>query len=152
MCDEDQSSKDRARYSIGELAKLGGVSRRTVRYYVQRGLLAAPTGLGRGRHYTQRHLDDLIRVRRLQEAGHPLAEIGARLAAPSEPAGHPRDPLADAIGEAIEVPAPSSYSSWTRIEITDGIELHLRDTRLDSHQVLTVAEAIKKIIRENYHE
>lgn len=33
------------------MAELGGVSRRTVRYYVQEGLLSAPLGVGRGRHY-----------------------------------------------------------------------------------------------------
>jgi len=36
------------RYSVGELADLGGVSRRTVRYYVQEGLLPTPLGVGRG--------------------------------------------------------------------------------------------------------
>jgi len=33
------------RFSVGELAELGGVSRRTVRYYVQEGLIPAPLGL-----------------------------------------------------------------------------------------------------------
>ena len=35
-----------ALYAIGELADLGGISRRTVRYYVQEGLLPPPRGLG----------------------------------------------------------------------------------------------------------
>ncbi|MBA2355458.1 MAG: MerR family DNA-binding transcriptional regulator, partial [Acidobacteria bacterium] len=38
-------------YAIGDLAALGGVSRRTVRYYVQGGLIPPPEGLGRGNHY-----------------------------------------------------------------------------------------------------
>ena len=89
-------------YSIGELAALGGVSRRTVRYYVQRGLLQAPTGLGRGRHYTQRHLDTLIRIRKLQESVLPRnldAPSGYRICARYEPAqirglgGHPESSL-----------------------------------------------------------
>ena len=41
---------EQGRYNIDELADLGGVSRRTVRYYVQEGLLPAPLGVGRGRH------------------------------------------------------------------------------------------------------
>ena len=44
------------RYGIAELAALGGVTRRTVRYYVQQGLLPAPLGVGRGRHYGPEHL------------------------------------------------------------------------------------------------
>ena len=34
--------EEEGRYDIDELADLGGVSRRTVRYYVQEGLLPAP--------------------------------------------------------------------------------------------------------------
>lgn len=126
---------DTPRYSIGELAKLGGVSRRTVRYYVQRGLLEAPTGLGRGRHYTQRHLDTLIRIRKLQEAGRPLAAIGNRIGPGPEP-------------ESPASPRPPRFATWTRIEIADGVELHLRDLRLDSRQARAAGEAISKIIHK----
>ena len=49
-------------YGILELAELGGVSRRTVRYYVQEGLLPAPLGVGRGRHYGPAHLEQLITI------------------------------------------------------------------------------------------
>src|SRR5687767_2623518 len=73
------------RYGIEELAELGGVTRRTVRYYVQRGLLPAPTGTGRGQHYTDEHLATLVQIRQLQEAGVPLAEIPARLGRPEPP-------------------------------------------------------------------
>ncbi len=154
MSDGDGNSDSQGetpRYSIGELADLGGVSRRTVRYYVQRGLLATPTGLGRGRHYTQRHLDDLIRVRRLQEAGHPLAEITARLAdsfpEPGLPQAAQEPAAAGGAGAATAPPADRARtSSWTRIEIADGVELHLRDARPGSRQVLSLGEAIRKIL------
>ncbi len=128
-----QSGDGEPRYSIGELAVLGGVNRRTVRYYVQRGLLAAPAGAGRGSHYTQRHLDTLIRIRELQESGTPLAEIPARLAG--------REPAAPAA--TLDRP---SYSRWTRISLGDGVEIHLRDARLDSEQAHALAEAVARII------
>jgi DNA-binding transcriptional MerR regulator len=41
---------DAVLYAIGDLAELAGVSRRTIRYYVQEGLVPAPLGLGRGSH------------------------------------------------------------------------------------------------------
>src|SRR5512145_2624284 len=63
------------RYAIGDLAELADVSRRTVRYYVQEGLLPAPFGVGRGNHYGREHLDQLLKVKALQEAGHTLEEI-----------------------------------------------------------------------------
>ncbi|MEE8523526.1 MAG: MerR family transcriptional regulator [Thermoanaerobaculia bacterium] len=132
-------TSEQPRYSIGELAKLGGVSRRTVRYYVQRGLLEAPTGLGRGRHYTQRHLDTLIRIRKLQEAGRPLAAIDARIGPDRKP--EPR-------ASSFRPPRPTRFATWTRIEIIDGVELHLRDVRLDSRQARAAGEAISKIIHK----
>src|SRR5215470_17384123 len=70
---------ERCCYGIAELAQLGGVTRRTVRYYVQRGLLPTPLGTGRGPHYTLAHLERLIHIRQMQETGVPLAEIAARL-------------------------------------------------------------------------
>jgi DNA-binding transcriptional MerR regulator len=94
-----QDNRDERCYGIKELAELGGVTRRTVRYYVQRGLLPTPLGTGRGPHYTSAHLERLIHIRTLQEAGVPLAEIAARLN------GAPQMP-----GHTLEVPAERSTS------------------------------------------
>src|SRR5437660_7872050 len=74
-----ENNQDERCYGIAELAKRGGVTRRTVRYYVQRGLLPTPLGTGRGPHYTPAHLERLIHIRQLQESGVPLGEIAARL-------------------------------------------------------------------------
>ena len=74
-----ENNQDERCYGIAELAERGGVTRRTVRYYVQRGLLPTPLGTGRGPHYTPAHLERLIHIRQLQESGVPLSEIAARL-------------------------------------------------------------------------
>ncbi len=66
------------RYAIGDLADLGGVSRRTVRYYVQEGLLPTPFGVGRGNHYGPEHLDRLLRVKALRKPGSRSKRFGAR--------------------------------------------------------------------------
>lgn len=143
MTTTDDSQEEQTRYSIGELAELGGVSRRTVRYYVQRGLLPAPTGLGRGRHYTRRHLDTLIRVRQLQEAGHGLASIAERLA------GSAAEPeLRDPPPIVRPTPSPLGSSRWTRLEIADGVELHLRDRRIGPRLARSLGEAILGVIRQ----
>jgi DNA-binding transcriptional MerR regulator len=62
-------------YSIGELAERAQVSRRTVRFYVALELISPPQGRGRGRHYTDRHLQEILTIRRLQARGVSLAEI-----------------------------------------------------------------------------
>jgi DNA-binding transcriptional MerR regulator len=103
-----------ARYAIGDLADLGGVSRRTVRYYVQEGLLPAPYGVGRGNHYGRDHLDQLLRVKALQEAGRTLDEIRDAL-----DQGRRRAPV---VLKAAEAPA---RTVWRRLTLAPGVELHV---------------------------
>jgi DNA-binding transcriptional MerR regulator len=113
------------RYAIGDLATLGGVSRRTVRYYVQEGLIGAPLGVGRGNHYDATHLEQLRRVKAMQEAGLTLETIRHSVAAPPTAAGTraaagttPRTRTAPA--------APNSL--WRRLTIAPGLELHVNST------------------------
>ena len=108
------------RYNIDELADLGGVSRRTVRFYVQEGLLPAPLGVGRGSHYDRAHLERLLEVKAEQEAGRSLDDIRARRR-PS-PGG-----LRHAAAPALSIPR----SAWRRLELAPGVELHVAsDIRL----------------------
>jgi DNA-binding transcriptional MerR regulator len=104
-----------ARYAIGDLAALGGVSRRTVRYYVQEGLIPKPLGVGRGDHYTNEHLEQLLRVKSLQEAGRTLDEIRRATAGPR--------------GRAIEAPrveVPAvRRSMWRHLTLAPGVELQV---------------------------
>jgi DNA-binding transcriptional MerR regulator len=67
-------------YTITDLARLSGVTPRTVRYYVAQGLLPAPEQAGPGTRYGEGHLARLRLIRRLQREHLPLAEIRARLA------------------------------------------------------------------------
>ena len=112
--------QERGRFSIDELADLAGVSRRTVRYYVQEGLIPQPLGVGRGRHYDQSHLDRLLDVKARQEAGWSLDEIRARRAA-----------LPGDARPAVRPPQPLPRTTWRRLELTPGVELHVaHDIRL----------------------
>jgi DNA-binding transcriptional MerR regulator len=112
---------DEARYGIEELAALGGVSRRTVRYYVQEGLLSAPLGVGRGPHYGPEHLARLQAVKALQEQGLSLDEVRREL---ERGTGRGR------AAKAASVPEPPvARSAWTRLEIVPGVELHVSGQR-----------------------
>jgi len=109
---------DAVRYAIGDLADLGGVSRRTVRYYVQEGLLPPPLGVGRGNHYGPEHLDQLLRVKELQERGRSLDEIRRVLdgGEPRPAGGRPRS-----LDDASDVPR----ALWRRLSVAPGVELHI---------------------------
>ena len=147
----DQNNQDERCYGIEELAERGGVTRRTVRYYVQRGLLPTPLGTGRGPHYTPAHLERLIHIRKLQETGVPLAEIAARLD------GVPQMP--------VSVPAAlPERSTWMRFVLADGVELHVRAgaASLQPSQLACLVEAARHTLglqtaphlskRSNTHE
>ena len=142
------------RYSIEELADKGGVTRRTVRYYVQRGLLPAPNGTGRGPHYTDQHLDTLIRIRELQEHGVGLADIPARLGhvplppGPEPPVRLPPQPGPWPQPPYVPYPVEPSQSLWTRIVLEDGVELHVRNRPegLPLSRLAALAEAVRRIL------
>jgi DNA-binding transcriptional MerR regulator len=113
------------RYGIEEMAALGGVTRRTVRYYVHEGLLQPPLGVGRGRHYGPEHLARLQAVKAFQEQGLSLDEIRRKLGRCD---GTPGDTRRASRGVA----APGSLvprSAWVRLEVVPGVELHVSGRR-----------------------
>lgn len=135
--------------SIQNLVDLSGVSRRTVRYYVQRGLIPPPEGAGRGHYYTRDHLEQLQRVRAMQQAGHSLNEIAAligdvsgavrELALHFSPAASPAPRKAESIPEV---------SLTTRIHIADGVELLVSPPSKvpDPKRLAELAQAIQLIL------
>jgi DNA-binding transcriptional MerR regulator len=62
-------------YAINELSKKAGVSVRTIRFYINEGLLPAPQIQGRYTVYTDEYLDRLALIRHLKESFLPLKEI-----------------------------------------------------------------------------
>ena len=108
---------DEPRYAVGDLADLGGVSRRTVRYYVQEGLLPTPLGVGRGNHYGSEHLAQLLKVKALQESGRTLDEI--------------RQVLTQKTHSHERAPEPPERTIWRRVTLAPGVELNVAaDIRL----------------------
>ena len=130
--------------SITELADAAGVARRAVRFYVQRGLIPAPTGLGRGRHYGQSHLDRLKQIKDLQAAGHALDAIAKILA------GEPAPP----VPETPRVRPTMSAELWTRLRLADGVELNLDTMRhnLSAETLLNIREAIQSLLAQDKKE
>lgn len=126
---------EQTRYGIAELADAGGVSRRTIRYYVQRRLLTSPTGTGRGKHYTKEHLETLIRIRNWQEAGISLAEIESRLVSRSEVSS----------GGVAPPESPSDQPVyWAKHHLHPGVELMVQnDAALDTAQIERIVKAVR---------
>ncbi|MEL6177499.1 MAG: MerR family transcriptional regulator [Myxococcota bacterium] len=134
------------RYGIQELAQLGGVSRRTVRYYVRLGLLPAPTGTGRGKHYTQEHLDALIRVRDLQESGVSLNAIAEQFEAAGPEGDSARGPAS--LPGSSATAAVVEQSSWVRVVLSEGVELHLEGRSVERERLVRLRKAVLEILNK----
>ena len=67
------------RFDLQQVCEAAGVSQRTVRYYIQQGLLPSPEARGPGSHYGAEHVDRLRVIKRWQRQHLPLAEIRRRL-------------------------------------------------------------------------
>lgn len=137
---------------LDELAERAEVAPRTVRYYVQRGLLPAPIFRGKDTAYGRGHLVRLRAIKRLQAQYLPLDAIQAALEgrsddeiealgveatpgvpAPSSGAGAPgvspptvgAGPGGETAGDERAggcAPRPRAYERW---QLAPGLELHL---------------------------
>lgn len=61
--------------TLEDLAVQSGLTLRTLRYYMQEGLLPGPDTRGKYARYSQQHLDRLELIRRMKELRLPLQEI-----------------------------------------------------------------------------
>lgn len=63
------------KYKISELAEEAGVTKRTIHYYISKGLLLPPEGTGVNSLYNDEHLKRLRLIKKLQAEYMPLNKI-----------------------------------------------------------------------------
>ena len=73
------TTPDAAGHTLAELCALVDLPARTVRYYVQLGLVDRPVGETRAARYGARHLGQLLGIRKWQQAGLSLERIAELL-------------------------------------------------------------------------
>jgi DNA-binding transcriptional MerR regulator len=71
-----------SKMTIEELAIASGTERRTIRYYVQQGVLRPPAGRNNGARYDGSHLHRLKEIKRMTEAGANLGDLKLPLLRP----------------------------------------------------------------------
>lgn len=106
-------------FTLDDIAALAELPRRTVRYYIQTGLVDRPQGISKGAFYTQRHVEQLLLIRKWQSAGLSLERIGELL---RQQDSGPLPPTPRRAG-SVEV--------WSHLVVADGIELTLEPGRAD---------------------
>lgn len=62
-------------YKVSELAEKAGVTKRTIHYYISKGLLLPPDGNGVNSLYNDKHLERLLLIKKLQSEYMPLNKI-----------------------------------------------------------------------------
>lgn len=119
------------KYNIEDLAEITGFTRRTIRYYVQEGLIEPPAGRGRGGFYYDSHVKRLLQIKALQEKGIGISAIATiQNKETSDTTSYPRNIM-------------------VRYEIAPGIELNIsREMEISEprkiREIIRVTKAIIK--------
>ena len=106
------ATNDTERFSLSELCTLANQPTRTVRYYIQQGIINRPEGAKRGAYYTRDHLEQLLTIRKWQNSGLSLERI--------------RELLVEPEGGLVPPPRakqPGDVSMRSHISLCPGVEL-----------------------------
>ena len=120
------------RFSLEELAGLSGFPTRTIRFYIQEGVVDRPEGIRRGAWYEHRHLEQLLAIRRWQAAGLSLERIRELVRRRADDDSVPPAPR-----------RPGDVEVWSHVALAEGLELLIEPSRagLSSQQLRLLAIA-----------
>lgn len=134
-------------YRVGELADKAGVTKRTIHYYIGRGLIPPPAGEGLGAVYSDEHLYRILLIKKLQDSFLPLDEIRKRTAGMnlqeviSSLEGNEPSMLLSESCAGYHVSEAGSSTSYERMFLGNGLELHFPS---NDKKARDMAEAIGK--------
>ena len=123
----------KTQYTIQELCDSTGYSRRTVRYYVEIGLVDPPSGRGRGGFYNDSSVNKLMQIKSLQEKGMNLAAI------------------IDYFKGEKTVDQSYLRDVWVKYEIVPGIEISVRRDveEREGRKVFEIVRVARSIAKED---
>jgi DNA-binding transcriptional MerR regulator len=148
-------------WSLAECARLAGVQPRTLRHYLEIGVLPRPPFRGTATRYGREHLFVVLAVRRLQSTENLALDVIRRRLDALGPAGLEAfatehltpGPAATALGiQFAQSPAPfepkssvdaTGAAGWLHIELAVGLELHVRHDA--SPTVTALAERVREM-------
>ena len=125
-------------FTLDQLCSLTEVSKRTVRYYMQTGLVDRPIGQKKAAHYTEQHLEQLLFISKWKKSGLSLDRISELLKQQDEPEDLlPRKKAGD-----IEV--------RSHLTISNGVELQIEPNQagLDSEQVRELFKGVMALYEQ----
>jgi DNA-binding transcriptional MerR regulator len=129
--------KTQKRYTLNELSALVDINARTIRFYIQQGVVDKPHGLNKGAYYTEEHLQQLLTVKKYKEAGVSLDRIAQII---HEEQG----------SESIDYRTrPGQIEVLSRIHLVEGVELSINPERsgLRQQDIRQLSRGILEIIK-----
>jgi DNA-binding transcriptional MerR regulator len=130
------------KFSMDDLVRLTSYPKRTIRYYVQFGLMDHPKGEGRASHYTTDHLRQLLEIKKLTEYGLSLDAIRTHLKKDS--LGTPPPPNIK----------PGSVQIQSKVFIAPGLDVLIRpdETELTPDEIRHLVKGLLEHIKILFEE
>jgi DNA-binding transcriptional MerR regulator len=118
-------------FTLDDICSLTDFPKRTVRYYMQLGLVDRPIGETRAAQYAEDHLTQLLKIKKLTDAGVSLERIRDVLTGGDEPV-------------PLRQKRPGSIEVKSHLHVMPGIELQIspEDAGMSPEQVRALVKAV----------
>lgn len=108
--------KTKKHYTMKELCALVDMTARNIRFYIQEGIVDKPHGQNKGAYYTEKHMQQLLTVKKYKDAGVSLERIAQII----------HDEAVPKVDYQIK---PGNIEVVSRIHLMDGLELTVNPER-----------------------
>lgn len=130
-------------YKVSELANKAGVTKRTIHYYISKGLLLPPEGTGVNSIYTDEHLNRLFLIKKLQSEYMPLNKIREYIME------NPTEKVDDNIKSSKknkDIVRDENQEVYIRENVCDIFEIHYSEKNGEKYK--HIIENVKKYVKK----
>ncbi len=128
------------KYTLDELCVLTDLNKRTIRFYMGQGLVDRGEGQKKGCFYLEKHLLQLLEIKKWQQAGLSLERIGEIL----------KDKNSNELIPPVKQQQAGQVEVWSHLFIADGLNLQIEPNRagLKPEQLRKFASKIMDFYQE----
>ena len=128
-------------YKVSELADKAGVTKRTIHYYISKGLLLPPEGSGVNSLYNDEHLERILLIKKLQAEYMPLNKIREYiLENPTEKVQKNAKEL------KTKIARDEGHETYIRENVCDIFEIHYSEENGEKYK--HIIENVKKYVEK----
>lgn len=128
-------------YKVSELADKAGVTKRTIHYYISKGLLLPPEGSGVNSLYNDEHLERILLIKKLQAEYMPLNKIREYILE------NPTEKIQKKAKEIkIKIARDEGQEIYIRENVCDIFEIHYSEENGEKYK--HIIENVKKYVEK----